>query len=108
MTHGFPNPDMQLTVSMGVLKARYPANYQCMGSQIQTPLTVSVWVLKSRHPTDCQHMESQSRTVHGQSEFGKPWRFYLSSLGAWGFLGCPWDPRMRESDLQMQTVAILC
>jgi hypothetical protein len=74
-THGFSKPDIQLTVNMGVLK--------------------------SRHPADCQHMGSESPTVHGQSEFGKPSRCYLGSLGAWGSLGCPWDPRTCESDLQM-------
>jgi hypothetical protein len=72
---GFPNPDMQLTVS--------------------------AWVPKSRDPAERQHVGSQSRTVHGQSEFGKHSRYYLGSLVAWGSLGCPWHPRMCESNLQM-------
>jgi hypothetical protein len=70
-------------------------------SNADIQLTVSIWVLKSTHPADCQHVESQSQTVHGQSEFGKPLRCYLGSQGAWGFLGCPWDPRIRETYLQM-------
>jgi hypothetical protein len=63
--------------------------------------SVSTGVPKSRHPADCQHVGYHSRTVHGPSEFGKPSRCYLGSLGAWGSLGYPWDPRTRESDLQM-------
>jgi hypothetical protein len=82
LVHGFPNPDIQLTISMGVLKVRHSTDYQYAGSQIQIPVPSIAWVLKSRHLTDYQHMGSQSWTVHRQSEFGKPLRCYLGSLGA--------------------------
>jgi hypothetical protein len=65
------------------------------------PLTVSAWVLKSKHPADCQHAGSQSRTVHGQSEFGKPSRCYLGSPGHLGLPGMSvgsQDTRVRFAD----------
>jgi hypothetical protein len=92
-----------MTVSAGVLKSAHQADCQHGGSQMpDIQLTVSAGVLKSRHPSDCQCVGSQSRTVHGQSEFDKPSRYYLGSIGAWGSLGCPWDSRAYALDFLME------